>query len=151
MTPFVGVSGVAVATAVVVVLAVVLVGLVVVGRETARLDAEPPRRVFDPTEAIGWVGDRLPFEVSAELSYDDVRRILSWHMEYLHDAGLTFAHDAPVLDHEVRVTAESARAAVHAAAARAGASYDSAHLDAVVDGQTAYLVAIGAIAPAAEG
>ena len=128
-------------------LAVVVVGLLVVGRESSRLEAEPPRRVFDPTEAIAWVGDRLPYEVSAELSYDDVRQILSWHMEYLHTAGLTFAHDAPVLDHEVRVTAEGARAAVHESALAGGQSYKAEHIDAVVDGQMAYLEAIGAIAP----
>ena len=89
----------------------------------------------------------MPYDISAELSYEDVRQILSWHMEYLHGRGLTFAHDAPAFDHDVRVSAMGARSAVHAAAIAAGAPYSRVQVDAVVDGQMAYLEAIGAIAP----
>ncbi len=53
------------------------VAAAVVGREALRLDAEPPRPVFDPDEAVEWVANHLPFEVSAELSHDDVRQILA--------------------------------------------------------------------------
>ena len=47
------------------------IAAVVVGREARRLDAEPPRPVFDPDEAVEWVANHLPFEVSAVLSHDD--------------------------------------------------------------------------------
>ena len=40
---------------------------VVVGREARRLDAVPPRPVFDLDEAVEWVAEHLPFEVSAVL------------------------------------------------------------------------------------
>ncbi|MBW3649421.1 MAG: hypothetical protein KY458_02525, partial [Actinobacteria bacterium] len=56
------------------------VAAVVVGREARRLDAQPPRPVFDPDEAVEWVANHLPFEVSALLSHDDVRRILDWNL-----------------------------------------------------------------------
>ena len=69
---------------VVVALALVfLIAAVLIGREARRLDAEPPRAVFDIDEATEWVANHLPFEVSAVLTYSDVRRILEWILEFL--------------------------------------------------------------------
>ena len=62
--------------AVVVAVIVFAIAAFVIGREARRLDAVPPRPVFDINEAVAWVADHLPFEVTAVLSHDDVRRII---------------------------------------------------------------------------
>ena len=65
------------------------IAAVVVGREARRLDAEPPRAVFDPDEAVEWVANHLPYEVSAVLTHDDVRRILDWNLTFLRNKGIS--------------------------------------------------------------
>jgi len=76
---------------VVAVAVVFLIAAVLVGREARRLDAEPPRAVFDIDEATEWVANHLPFEMSAVLSYADVRQILEWNLEFLRSRGMTTA------------------------------------------------------------
>ena len=75
-------------------IAVVVVGLVVVGRVTAELAARPPVATIDLEEAVLWVGDRLPAATTAEVSYDDVRVVLGWYLDYLFDKGVARSNDA---------------------------------------------------------
>src|SRR3954451_15428133 len=81
----------------------VLVGLLVfaiaaavIGREARRLDAVPPRPGFDMDEAVEWVAEHLPFEVSAVLSHADVRRIIDWNLEYFRTKGVSGNGSGPV-------------------------------------------------------
>ena len=69
------------------------IAAVVIGREARRLDAVPPQPTFDLDEAVQWVAENLPFEVSAVLSHDDVRRII---VAILDELGVEhpFARDA---------------------------------------------------------
>src|SRR5687768_15245812 len=69
----------------VVITAVVIfvVAAVLIGRETMRLSTSPPRPVYDIDEAVVWIADRLPDEVSAQLSHADVRQIIHWSMNHL--------------------------------------------------------------------
>lgn len=55
---------------------IVVIGLVVLGRETARLSAAARPAVFDLGEATEFIADRLPPEVQARISHDDVHWIL---------------------------------------------------------------------------
>ena len=73
----------------VVVAIVFAIAAVVIGREARRLDAVPPQPTFDLDEAVQWVAENLPFEVSAVLSYDDVRRIIDWNLEYFRLKGVS--------------------------------------------------------------
>jgi hypothetical protein len=70
------------------VLAVAAIGLVIVGRVTAKLAQAPPPSLFDLDEAVTYIGDQLPYEAAAQLSYDDVRAIVSWHVDYLESRGV---------------------------------------------------------------
>lgn len=72
--------------AVVGLVAVVCIGLVVIGRETARLAAAPRPAVFDLAEAVDFIADRLHPEVQAQLSHDDVRWILLADADLLEQA-----------------------------------------------------------------
>lgn len=74
-----------------VVLAVVVIvgiALVAVGRVTASLAAEPPPPLFDLEEAVHYVADLLPDEVTARISYDDVRALLTALVDRLEEKGV---------------------------------------------------------------
>ena len=135
---------------VVVSLAVVfLIAAVVIGREARRLDAEPPRAVFDLDEATEWVGNHLPFGVSAVLSFADVRQMLEWSLDFLRARGL--AAGPAALDGSMVVEPEEVAAYIR------GRAHDSPGLSglsealtddqvaAVVEAQFGYFDAIGAI------
>ena len=55
---------------------VFVIAAVFIGREARRLDEQPPRPVFDVDEAVSWIADQLPFDVAAELTHAELRRIL---------------------------------------------------------------------------
>lgn len=64
-------------------LLVFVIAAVVVGRETRRLDAQAPRPVFDVDEAVVWIADNLPDDITAELTHGDVRRVLLCSVDHL--------------------------------------------------------------------
>ncbi len=125
------------------------IAAVVVGREARRLDAEPPRPVFDPDEAVEWVANHLPFEVSALLSHDDVRRILDWNLQYFRSKGMSGNGSTPHVQTPIIVGGAETVAYVLDQAARQGKEYTPAQVHAVLDAQMTYLEAIGAIGPEA--
>jgi hypothetical protein len=125
------------------------IAAVVIGREARRLDAVPPRPVFDLGAAVEYVADHLPFEVSAELSHDDVRRIIDWNLEYFRSKGVSGnGHTAHVEGPVVVGGAETVDYVLQRSEAY-GAPYTSAQIHAVLDAQMGYLEAIGAIGPEA--
>ncbi|HEX7166015.1 MAG TPA: hypothetical protein VF230_03445 [Acidimicrobiales bacterium] len=126
------------------------IAAVVVGREARRLDAEPPRPVFDPDEAVEYVANHLPFEIRAVLSHDDVRQILDWNLQFFRSKGLapnngsSMQADAPIV-----VLAGETVAWVMERAEQAGRDYTAEQIHAVLEAQMKYLEAIGAIGPEA--
>jgi hypothetical protein len=134
---------------VIVVVVVFAIAAVVIGREARRLDAVPPRSVFDIDQAVAWVADHLPFEVSAELSYDDVRKIIDWNLEYFRTKGASGNGSKPRPEGPVVVGGAETVDWVLARAHELGTSYKAAHVHAVLDAQMSYLEAIGAIGPEA--
>ena len=125
------------------------IAAVVVGREARRLDAEPPRPVFDPDEAVEWVANHLPFEVSAVLTHDDVRRILDWNLEYFRSKGVSGNGSTPHVEAPIVVGGAETVAYVLDQAARTGATFTPEQVHAVLDAQMSYLEAIGAVGPEA--
>lgn len=121
----------------------------VIGREARRLDAVPPRPVFDLDEAVAWVAEHLPFEVSATLSYDDVRRIIDWNLEYFRSKGVSGNGSGPHSGGPVVVGGAETVDYVLVKAASIGQEYTPAQVHAVLDAQMTYLEAIGAIGPEA--
>ena len=125
------------------------IAAVVVGREARRLDAEPPRPVFDPDEAVEWVANHLPFEVSAVLSHDDVRRILDWNLQYFRSKGVSGNGSTPHVEAPIVVGGAETVAYVLDQATRSGAEFTPEQVHAVLDAQMSYLEAIGAVGPEA--
>jgi len=135
---------------VVLALAVVfLIAAVIVGREARRLDALPPHPVFDMDEATEWVAGHLPFEVSAVLSFDDVRRILEWNLEYLRAKGMSAGLDAPAPEGTVVVGPDEVADYVLERARASDSPYSEDQVAAVLSAQFGYFDAIGAIGPEA--
>ena len=136
---------------VVVALAVVfLIAAVLIGREARRLDAEPPRAVFDIDEATEWVANHLPFEVSAVLTYSDVRRILEWNLEFLRAKGMS-TPERPLPESSIVVGPEEVADFVMSRARAIDSPYSEDQVAAVLDAQFGYFDAIGAIGPEANG
>ena len=117
---------------------VVVIGLVVLGREASRLATSVRPAVFDLTEATDFIADRLPAAAQARLTHDDVRWVL------LQDADLLES-----VAGEGEVDPDEAVARILAAADGSGRDLDDADVVAVLDGRTTYLEAIGAIGPQA--
>ena len=125
---------------------VVVIGLVVLGRETARLAAAPRPAVFDMAEAVDWIADRLPSDTQARISHDDVRWVLLADADLLEEAE---AFDDPDADEDHVVDEDAAVARILAAADASGRELLDEDVVAVLDGRLAYLEAIGAIGPRA--
>ncbi len=125
------------------------IAAVVIGREARRLDAVPPQPTFDLDEAVQWVADNLPFEVSAVLSHDDVRQIIDWNLEYFRLKGVSGNGHSATPDGPVVVGGAETVDYVLARAEAQGSPYTSIQVHAVLDAQMTYLEAIGAIGPEA--
>jgi hypothetical protein len=136
---------VAVLFVVVTVLAVAVIGLVSVGGVTARLAAGPPRSLFDLDEAVGFVADRLPAHAASQLSYDDLRRVLGWHLEYLEAAGVAAEDDGGPVGQAVVAGDDEGVAYVLGRAGAAGIEVDDVAVVEVVEVEGTYLEAIGAL------
>ncbi len=64
-------------------LIVVAIALVAVGGGVAKTTAMPDQVVYDVMESIDFCAEALPDEVTATLSYDDLRRALRLHLEWI--------------------------------------------------------------------
>lgn len=127
---------------------------VTVGREARRLDAVAPRVVYRIDEAVVWVGDRLPAETQARVTFDEVEAMLREHLNWLGERGL----QAPdVVDRrqdivdEVVVDMEALTAHLLARSADRGVDIlDDVDVVRVVEAHLDYLGAIGAVGPPAD-
>ncbi|MDQ1402952.1 MAG: hypothetical protein QOG03_1268 [Actinomycetota bacterium] len=125
------------------------IAAVVVGREARRLDAVPPRPTFDLDEAVEWVAEHLPFAVSAELSHDDVRRIIDWNLEYFRTKGVSGNGHTAVVEGPVVVGGAETVDYVLRRAEAFDSPYSAEQVHAVLEAQMSYLEAIGAVGPEA--
>lgn len=127
---------------------VFITAAVMIGRETRRLDALTPEPVFDLTEAVLWIEPRLPDEVRAQITYGDVRDLVDWHVSDIAMRGV-----APTIGPDGELVIVGAEDSVDALVMRMlalGRDIEPSHVKAVLDGELNYLVAIGAIGPAAD-
>jgi hypothetical protein len=141
---------VALVVSVLVIALVMAVAAGAIGREARRLDALPPRAVFDLDEAVLWVAEHLPDDVTATLSYDDVRRLLELSLDHLRGLGIAGRTTGEPVEGEVIVDEAQAVSAVVDRALQAGMDVGPSDVQAVVAAQLAYLQAISAVGPPAE-
>ncbi len=126
-------------------LLIFVIAAVVIGREVNRLVDQAPRPVFDVDEAVEWVAERLAFEVSAVLSYEELRFILLAYLDEL--ARRTESLEADVsrdINDDLVVADEEVISLIVVHAGEAGLELSEVHIRAVLAQQVAYLQAIGA-------
>lgn len=70
------------------VLTTFVIAAVSVGSTTANLATRARRSVYDVDEAVDYVAEHLPAEVTAEIGFDDVRAVLGWNLDYLQSKGI---------------------------------------------------------------
>lgn len=127
--------------------AVLAIAMFAVGNVVRRLGPEPARQVFDNDEALSFVAEALPGEVTAVLSYDDVQRILRLHLDFLHGKGVARSGgDLPTGEGPVVIDAEDGVDYVVQRGALRKFTPDREHVAAVIAAQLAYFEAIGAMA-----
>ena len=132
---------------VIAVVVVLVIAVVAVGAVVNRLAVEAPVSVFDEDEAVDWIADRLPFEVAAQLSHDDVRAIVLWHLEYFEAEGVATESTFAEAPDGVVVAEDDSLAYVLGKASEAGLDVDDVQVVAVIETELDYLEAIGAIGP----
>ena len=64
---------------------VFVIAAVTIGREARRLDSVAPRATYELEQATQFVADRLPSDAQARLTYAELRKLLVFHMRWLHD------------------------------------------------------------------
>ena len=137
--------------------AVFITAAVAVGAAVNRTAAQPPPTVLQLDDAVEWIADRLPFEVAAEISHADVRRVLLWQLDYFETIGLAVPHGAELggeavpADHLAVIADEDA--AVDYAMERAAVEHSEIsplHVVCVLDLQMQYLRSIGAVGSEAD-
>ena len=139
--------------------AVLVVGLAAyaVMRVSSRLAHTRTRAVYDLIEAVDFVAERLPDALSARLSYDDVREILLWRLDHLRLQGSATYGRADVTatkaesqDEEVVTSDDDSVDFVLAKATESKRDIDALDVVMVLDLESQYLKAIGALGPPAE-
>ena len=128
---------------------VTAIAFVAVGQAVGRMAVDRPPAVYDLHHASIWIGDRLPDEVTARLSYDDVGQVLGWHLDWFGDVGAASRYGQELSGEKVRSEGAIAPddAAIDAVVARSVAEGgpDAVDVVCVLDLQMKYLVAIGAV------
>ena len=126
--------------------AVLIIGLLAVGRLAGQLAEQPRPALYDRAEAVDFVADRLPDDVTAQLSYDELAQLLQWHLDYLEELGVARAQGVEHVASGPLVAAEDdALAFVIGRATDAGLAVEDVTVVQVIDCNEKYLEAIGAI------
>lgn len=81
-------SAVLIISSIIAALLVFAIAAVIIGREARRLDSVAPRAVYELEQATQFVADNLPSETQARLTFAELRKLLVFHMRWLHDKGL---------------------------------------------------------------
>ena len=121
-----------------------------VGKVTGEMASQRPPALYALPLAVEWIADRLPDEVTARISYDDVERILTWHLDWFGAVGVAseYGQELGGTDalHDGSVAIEDAAVdAVVAKSIEAGGAVDAVDVVCGLDLQMAYLREIGAV------
>ena len=130
--------------------AVVVIAFVAVGAAVGRLEKETAPAVYRLSDAVEYVADRLPDEVTARVSYDEVRVVLGWHLDWFAAVGLATSHGVELGDPAVAVdemAVADTDAACDAVVARSleADGPDPVDVVCILEAQLAYLAEIGAL------
>ena len=130
--------------------AVVAIAFAAVGTAVGRLERETAPSVYRLPDAVEYVADRLPVEVAARVSYEDVSVVLGWHLDWFESAGLATRHGLELGDPAVAAgdlavaDTDNALDALVARSLQEGGP-EPVDVACILDAQLGYLAAIGAV------
>jgi hypothetical protein len=144
-------SAVLVVASIIAAVLVFAIAAVIIGREARRLDGVAPRAVYELEQATQFVAENLPSETQARLTFAELRKLLVFHMRWLHDKGLQPAgvvdRQQDIVD-EVVIDEQSLTAYLLDAAEKNNIEIlDDVDAVYVVKAHLKYFDAIGAIGP----
>lgn len=121
---------------------VIAVALLSVGWAVGKTVAMPDQIVIDAEEAIEFCAEALPLEVTSQVSYDELRRLLRLHLEWIQAY-----HWAPEGDSDGPILFEELDAVDYMVERADVVDLDVTReqLVAVVEAHSAYLQVVGAI------
>ena len=129
-----------------------VVAAVAVGSVTAAQAGKARPAVYDLDRAVDFVADRLPADVTAQISYDDVRQILLWHLDHLAAKGLaSYSVDAAVDESLVVLGDDEPLAYILGRADESDRELTDEQVVAVLAAQDDYYRAIGAVGSVVSG
>jgi hypothetical protein len=127
---------------------VIAIAAFVVVREAGRVARRPPPALFDLEDAFDWVVAHVPDDVAATLTPDDVRRILTFQVEYFKRKGVSVNGSSASPPGTVVIGAAETVDYILERCAATGEAYIPEQVYGVVETQLSYLRTIGAIGPA---
>ncbi len=131
---------------------VFVIAAATVGSVSGSLARRPRRSVYDLDEAVEFVAERLPGNVTARVSYDEVRAVLGAHCDYLADKGLASTATADDIGTGLLLVPDDEPLAwILGRLEERGVPLDDADVVAVLDVEERYYRAIGAIGGRVEG
>ena len=135
--------------------AVVAIAVVALGVAVGRLEHETAPAIYELGDAVEFIAEELPEEVTARVSFDDVRTVLRWHLDWFHTVGLATRYGQDLGDEAVAVGERAVaadQAAVEAVVARSlrDGGPDPIDVVCILDLQMRYLAEIGAVGPPAD-
>ena len=125
-----------------------VIAAVAVGSVVSQQGEKARPAVYDLDTAVIFVGDRLPAEMTAVLSYDEVRQVLLWHLDYMQAKGVaSYRTDAEVNDELVVVDDDEPVAWILGKADESDLELTDEQVAAVLLQQAEYYRRIGAVGP----
>ncbi|MBM3661653.1 MAG: hypothetical protein FJW94_01990 [Actinobacteria bacterium] len=132
--------------------AVFVIAAVSIGAVTGSLARRPRRSVYDLDEAVEFVAERLLEDVTARLSFDDVRAVLGAHCDYLAEKGVASLATAEDIGTELLLVPDDEPLAwIIGRLESQGVDVGDADVAAVLAVEERYYRAIGAIGGEVEG
>jgi len=123
-----------------------------IGSVTGSLATRPRRSVYDLEEAVDFVAERLTPEVTAQVSFDDVRSVLGAHCDYLAAMGVASERTADDIGESLVVVEDNEPVAwILGRLETDEVEVDDDSVLAILDVEQDYYRAIGAIGPAVTG
>jgi hypothetical protein len=131
---------------------VFVIAAVSIGVVSGSLAQRPRRSVYDLDEAVDFVADRLSPELTAVVSYDDVRSVLLFHCDYLAAKGVASERTADDIGTALVVVPDDEPTAyVLGKVGEQGLDLADEDVVEILDAELAYYEAIGAIGPRLDG
>jgi hypothetical protein len=125
-----------------------VIAAVAIGSVTGSLARRPRRSVYDIEEAVDFVAERLPDDVTAAVSYDDVRAVLLAHCDYLAAKGVASERTADDIGSGLVVVPDDEPLAfVLGRVGEEGLDVTDEQVVQILDVEERYYEAIGAIGP----